>query len=79
MTKIIIKLDYSNLRKMKKIFSALLLTLSIVCFIWASEIDLELFSITVMTIGSGTDIYKTLAIVFLGVIILKIRKKYFKL
>ena len=63
-----IKLDYSNLRKMKKIFSSLLLTLSIVCFIWASEIDLELFSITVMTIGSGTAIYKTLAIVLLEVL-----------
>ncbi|MCH1547069.1 MAG: hypothetical protein L7S44_00750 [Flavobacteriaceae bacterium] len=62
---------------MKKIFSTLLLILSILSFIWASEIDLELFSIAVMTIGSGTTIYKTLALILLGIIIIKLRKKYF--
>ena len=62
---------------MKKIFSSLLLILSILSFIWASEIDLELFSIAVMTIGSGTTINKTIALILLGIIIIKLRKKYF--
>ena len=38
---------------MKKLLSILMQILAIVCFIVASEVDLELFSITVMTIGNN--------------------------
>jgi len=56
-----------------------MLILAVVCFIWAGEVDLELFSIAVMTIGSGTTIWQTIALIFLGVLILKVRKKIYKL
>ena len=56
-----------------------MLILAIVCFIWAGEVDLELFSIAVMTIGSGTTIWKTIAYILAGILILKIRKKIYKL
>lgn len=57
-----------------------MLILAIVCFIVASEVDLELFSIAVMTIGSGgTTIWKTIAYISLGIIILKLRTKIYKL
>ena len=49
---------------MKKLLSISMQILAIVCFIVASEVDLELFSITVMTIGSGTTIWKTIAYIF---------------
>ena len=61
---------------MKKLLSILMQILAIVCFIVASEVDLELFSITVMTIGSGTTIWKTIAYIFGGVLILKLKTKF---
>ncbi|MDC0622427.1 hypothetical protein OAO94_01370 [Flavobacteriaceae bacterium] len=64
---------------MKKSLSILMLILAIVCFIWAGEVDLELFSIAVMTIGSGTTIWQTIALIILGVLILRVRKKIYKL
>ena len=67
------------MKKMKKSLSILMLILAIVCFIWAGEVDLELFSIAVMTIGSGTTIWKTIAYIVAGILILKIRKKNYKL
>ena len=56
-----------------------MLILAVLCFIWAAEVDLELFSIAVMTIGSGTSIWKTIAYIVAGILILKIRKKIYKL
>lgn len=56
-----------------------MLILAILCFIWAGEVDLELFSIAVMTIGSGTTIWKTIAYILAGILILRIRKKLYKL
>ena len=67
------------MKKMKKSLSILMLILAIVCFIWAGEVDLELFSIAVMTIGSGTTIWQTIALIILGVLILRVRKKIYKL
>ena len=67
------------MKKMKKSLSVLMLILAIVCFIWAGEVDLELFSIAVMTIGSGTTIWQTIAFIILGVLILRVRKKIYKL
>lgn len=49
--------------------------LAISCFIIALEVDLELLSIAVMTVGSGTAIWKTIAYVLAGIIILKIKNK----
>ena len=37
-----------------------MLILAVLCFIWAIEVDLELFSIAVMIIGSGTTVRKQL-------------------
>jgi hypothetical protein len=56
-----------------------MLILAIICFIWAGEVDLELFSIAVMTIGSGTTIWKTIIYMSLGIVILKVRKKIYKI
>ena len=67
------------MKKMKKSLSILMLILAILCFIWAGEVDLELFSIAVMTIGSGTTIWQTIALIILGVLILRVRKKIYKL
>ncbi|RZO99822.1 MAG: hypothetical protein EVA45_03695 [Flavobacteriales bacterium] len=64
---------------MKKLLSILMLILAVICFIWAGEVDLELFSIAVMTIGSGTTIWKTIIYILLGIIILKVRKKIYKI
>ncbi|MDC1492668.1 hypothetical protein N8383_02110 [Flavobacteriaceae bacterium] len=64
---------------MKKILSILLLILAIICFIWATEVDLALFSISIMSIGSGITIWKTIAYTLAGVILLIIRKKIYKL
>ena len=61
---------------MKKLLSISMQILAIVCFIVASEVDLELFSITVMTIGSGTTIWKTIAYIFAGVFLLKLKTKF---
>ena len=41
----------------------------------ALEVDLELLSIAVMTAGSGTAIWKTIAYISAGIIILKIKNK----
>ena len=49
--------------------------LAISCFIIALEVDLELLSIAVMTAGSGTAIWKTIAYISAGIIILKIKNK----
>jgi len=67
------------MKKMKKLLSILMLILAIICFIWAGEVDLELFSIAVMTIGSGTTIWKTIIYISLGIVILKVRKKNYKI
>ena len=67
------------MKKMKKLLSILMLILAVICFIWAGEVDLELFSIAVMTIGSGTTIWKTSIYISLGIIILKVRKKIYKI
>lgn len=64
---------------MKKLLSILMLILAVICFIWAGEVDLELFSIAVMTIGSGTTIWKTIIYILLGIVILKVRKKIYKI
>ena len=67
------------MKKMKKLLSISMLILAVLCFIWAGEVDLELFSIAVMTIGSGTTIWKTIAYILAGILILRIRKKVYKL
>ena len=67
------------MKKMKKLLSILMLILAVICFIWAGEVDLELFSIAVMTIGSGTTIWKTIIYISLGIIISKVRKKIYKI
>ena len=67
------------MKKMKKLLSILMLILAVICFIWAGEVDLELFSIAVMTIGSGTTICKTIIYISLGIVILKVRKKIYKI
>lgn len=67
------------MKKMKKLLSILMLILAVICFIWAGEVDLELFSIAVMTIGSGTTIWKTIIYILLGIVILKVRKKIYKI
>ncbi len=60
---------------MKKIIFILMHLLAISCFIIALEVDLELLSIAVMTVGSGTAIWKTIAYISAGIIILKIKNK----
>ena len=60
---------------MKKIIFILMHILAISCFIIALEVDLELLSIAVMTVGSGTAIWETIAYVLAGIIILKIKNK----